>query len=391
MTKTRGSILIAAVSGRALARAAACAGYVPLIADFFADRDTQALCAGAVKLADIASGFQWRPLEAALETLAARAPSPPLGLVYGSGFEDRPHLLARIARRWPLLGNGPATVAAVNDPADFFAALREHAIPHPETRLDRPADPRGWLVKRPGGAGGSHIEPAGRGRASATVYYQALVPGRPVSALFVANGRDARVLGFSEQWTSPTAAKPWRYGGAVRPARLSPMATGAMTDTVFRLAARFRLKGLNSADFLLDGEVPCLLEVNPRPGGTLDIFANDDAPLLAVHLDAVLHEALPEREIVIEDASASGIVFAPNALTVPHETVWPDWAADLPQPGERIDKDRPICTVLARGRSADEARRLVDRHRDRLLAVLRASRTNSGAQKDYPAGEGRKR
>ncbi len=78
MTTARGSILIAAISGRALARAAANAGYVPLVADF-AVRDTQALAAGAIKLADIARGFRWTLLEAALETLAARAPSPPVG------------------------------------------------------------------------------------------------------------------------------------------------------------------------------------------------------------------------------------------------------------------------------------------------------------------------
>ncbi|HML93524.1 ATP-grasp domain-containing protein [Methyloceanibacter sp.] len=391
MTKPCGAILIAAVSGRALARAAADARYVPLVVDFFADMDTQALAPALVQLPDLARGFRWRPLEGALETLAAHAPSPPVGLVYGSGFEDRPDILAQISKRWPLLGNDPATVSAVNDPARFFGALETHAIPHPETRLDRPADPRGWVVKRLGGAGGSHIAPAGRAHPPAKVYYQALVPGRSVSALFAANGQDARVLGFSEQWPSPTPAKPWRYGGAVRPARLSRKATGAMTATVFQLAAHFRLKGLNSADFMLDGEVPRLLEINPRPGATLDIFANDAAPLLAVHLDAVLHEALPERALVIEDASASGIVFAPDAITVPHETVWPDWAADLPQPGERIDKERPICTVLARGRSADEARCLVDTYRDRLLAELRASRTNPSAQEDYPAGEGSNR
>ena len=391
MTTARDSILIAAISGRALARAADGAGYVPLVVDFFADMDTQALVPALIQLQDLARGFRWGSLEAALEMLAAHAPSPPLGLVYGSGFEDRPDILAQISKRWPLLGNDPATVSAVNDPAHFFAALETHAIPHPETRLDRPADPRGWVVKRLGGAGGNHIAPAGRVRPSGKVYYQALVPGRSVSALFAANGQDARVLGFSEQWSSPTHSKPWRFGGAVRPALLASQAAEVMTGAVVQLAAHFHLKGLNSADFMLDGEVPRLLEINPRPGGTLDIFTNDAAPLLAVHLDAVLHETLPDRAIVIQDASASGIVFAPHALTIPHETVWPDWAADLPHPGERIDKERPICTVLARGRSADEARCLVDAHRDRLLAVLGASRTNASAQEEYPARERRKR
>jgi dTDP-4-amino-4,6-dideoxygalactose transaminase len=35
------TVLIAAFSGRALASAAACAGYTPLVADMFADADTR--------------------------------------------------------------------------------------------------------------------------------------------------------------------------------------------------------------------------------------------------------------------------------------------------------------------------------------------------------------
>ena len=50
-------------------------------------------------------GFQWKTLAPALEALAEEAPSPLLGVVYGAGFEDRTDLLAKIAERWPLLGN----------------------------------------------------------------------------------------------------------------------------------------------------------------------------------------------------------------------------------------------------------------------------------------------
>src|SRR5688572_8408152 len=101
-------LLIAAVSGRALAAAARRAGFRPLVADFFADRDTAALSEASVKVAgEIGGGFRWESLYPALAELDARVPSPPLGLVYGAGFEDRPALLSRIAGHFPLLGNDP--------------------------------------------------------------------------------------------------------------------------------------------------------------------------------------------------------------------------------------------------------------------------------------------
>jgi len=367
----RGSLLIAATSGRALARAAVEAGYDALVADFFADADTQKLAHACRKMPGaIGRGFQWRSLRPALEALAAQAPSPLHGLVYGSGFEDRPRLLTRISKRWPLLGNDAATVEAIKAPERFFALLNALDIAHPETVTARPRKLAGWVAKRRGGAGGSHVVPGRLQKDATNVYYQALVEGRAVSALFVANGRRARVLGFSEQWTAPAPGKLWRYGGAVRPAFLTEQAEAAMTDAVSRIARACELKGLGSADFVLAGNRPYLLEINPRPSATLDLFAGAVKPLLALHLEAVRHGKLSWKSLNFEGAVAAGVVYAQRAVIVPRNTKWPLWAADLPKPGERIDKQRPICTVRARARTRADAKRLVRARAASLLAKI---------------------
>ncbi|MEM7398719.1 MAG: ATP-grasp domain-containing protein, partial [Pseudomonadota bacterium] len=372
----RGALLIAAVSGRALARAAAHAGYAPLVADFFADLDTQTLAAGAHKVpGDISRGFHWETLEPALKILCARAPSPPLGLVYGSGFEDRPQVLDRIAQHWPLLGNDSGTVADVNDPERFFSALDREAIRHPEVRLEQPEQPSGWIAKRSGGAGGSHVVPAEERQADQNIYFQRLMPGRTVSTLFVANRETAAVLGFSEQWTAPAEGKPWRHGGAAYPAELPAGVADQLVEIIQRIAVAFQLVGLNSADFLLKDTEPLLIEINPRAGGTLDLYEDAKPPLLAVHLDAVLHGVLPKQPVQLNEATASMVVFAPGPLTIPEDMDWPHWAADLPKEGERIDKERPICTVLARAGSMDQARRLVQARVVDLLSALQAAET----------------
>jgi uncharacterized protein len=367
----RGALLIAAVSGRALARAAVDAGYVPLVADFFADADTKSLAAACRKMPGaIGRGFLWRSLSAALTALAKDAPCPVAGVVYGSGFEDRTALLAGMAGRWPLLGNDADTVETIKAPERFFALLDELGIPHPETVMDRPRKPAGWLAKRRGGAGGSHVMPGRLQTRATNVYYQALIEGRAVSALFVGNGRNARVLGFSEQWTAPAPHKLWRYGGAVRPASLSESAAAAMTEAVKRVTRASGLTGLGSADFVLAQNQPYLLEINPRPGATLDIFASAANPPLALHLAAVSNGRLPRKPLGLEGAAASAILYAPERLIVPRNMVWPAWAADLPYPGERIDKERPICTLLARAGSRGRAKRLVETRAASLLAKI---------------------
>lgn len=371
-----------AVSGRALAASARRAGFVLLVADFFADADTRQIAHSCCKLDDLRRGFRWKSLAPALEVLAESAPSPPLGVVYGSGFEDRPGLLAKIAERWPLLGNGPSVVERVKSPEVFFTELVRLGVPHPRTVIDPAAAESGWLAKRRGGAGGSHVvtshivtshvaaaSTARRRSAKGRIYFQEKVEGRPVSALFAGTGTSARVLGFSEQWAAPTSRAKWRYGGAARPAELSQDLEARLTDTVERVAQCFDLKGLGSADFLVNGGDFYLLEINPRPGATLDIFDSEAEPLLRIHLEAVLDNRLPTALRNLQAAAASAIVYATEPITVSQTMIWPDWTADRPRIGERIDKDRPICTVWARSRTKVEARRLVDERIESILAT----------------------
>jgi uncharacterized protein len=371
-------LLVVAVSGRALAASARRAGLVPLVADFFADADTRRIAHSCRKVADdLKRGFEWETLAPALAALAEAAPSPPLGVVYGAGFEDRPALLAQIAERWPLLGNDESVVARVKAPETFFAELARLGIPHPRTVMDPPAQAGGWLAKHQGGAGGSHVvtnQAATRrrgtgGGAAGRIYFQEKVEGRPVSALFAGTGTSARVLGFSEQWAAPTPRVKWRYGGAARPAELSRDLEARLTDDVERVAKYFALRGLGSADFLVNGDEARLLEVNPRPGATLDIFDSEAEPLLRIHLEAVLDNRLPTALRNLPAASASAIVYATEPITVSQTMIWPDWTADQPGIGERIDKDRPICTVWARSRTKVEARRLVEERSSIILAA----------------------
>jgi predicted ATP-grasp superfamily ATP-dependent carboligase len=365
-------VLIAAISGRALAASARRGGYAPLVADFFADEDTRALAERHVRLdTSIARGMVAGELLDALETLAAAR--RPAGAVCGTGFEDRPELLARLSQRWALLGNSAETVARVKDPLAFAALCRACHIPHPPISLRPPADPRGWLAKRRGGAGGTHVTAAAdASEDTGADYFQRSVEGTPVSALILADGRRAVVLGFSAQWSAPSPARPFRYGGAARPAALAPQLAAAMTAAVERLVAAVPLVGLNSADFLVDGDAFWLLEINPRPGATLDIFEPADASLFALHM-AAIRGNLPERAPVLSGAAAAATVYAPHDIPSVPAIDWPHWAADRQNAGTRVSAGEPICTVLAHARDAVAAKALAQERAAAILAQVAPS------------------
>jgi predicted ATP-grasp superfamily ATP-dependent carboligase len=346
-------VLVVGLSARALSQSARAAGYAPLAADLFRDLDTRAAAEACIRIeSDLEQRLKWGPLITALETLAAGR--EPVGIVCGSGFEDRPGILDRLAERWPLLGNRGDVVARVKDPARLAGLCEVRGIPHPKWSQ---AQRDGWLCKRVGGAGGSHIT-ADEGRPGRR-YWQERVGGSPASALVLGAGDRAMVLGLSEQWCDPSPSAPYRYGGAVRPALLSAEFAAALSEAAMAVAEAAGLRGLNSVDFLVRPDGWHLIDVNPRPGATLDVFRPAASSLFALHVEAC-GGRLPAQPPAFDGAAAARIVYARRALaSVPHFD-WPEWTADRQPPETTLGAGDPVCTVLAEAETPAEARRLVD-------------------------------
>jgi predicted ATP-grasp superfamily ATP-dependent carboligase len=297
--------------------------------------------------------------------------------VVGAGFEDRPALLAHLAQGRHLLGNPPEVLASLKDPRIFFPRLDALAIPHPPVAFRRPAAPDGWLVKRRGAAGGGHIRAAGDGSPPGPRdYHQRRATGRAISALFLAAGKGARALGFSEQWRAGDHGgdhgEDFRFGGLARPASLPPRMEALLVEVVRSLAANFGLVGLNSADFLVRDRDFDLLEVNPRPGASLDAFDGEPG-LFGLHCRACAGQ-LPDRWAGPADATALVILSAPHDLTVPGGITWPDWTADRPAQGTLVRRGHPICTILAQAAAMGEARALVAARAVEVLGALQGAR-----------------
>ncbi|WP_353641197.1 ATP-grasp domain-containing protein [Mesorhizobium sp. WSM2239] len=365
-------LLIAAISGRALAAAAQRAGYRPLVADFFCDRDTVALAERAAKLpGDLQSGIDGAAIVDALQALAGS--DRPVAVVLGSGFERQAEIVDEVARHFPLAGNRAVAIRRVKDPHILAKDCADLGIPHPEFHWELPADPENWIVKTVGGAGGSHITRANGDSPAVGRYFQRFVSGRSVSALFVGDGRSARVIGFSRQWLSPAPNAPYRYGGAVRLRRFDRSHAAKISSWLSGLTFRAGLVGLCSADFIGDANGYQLVEINPRPGATLDIFDSDEAPLIEAHLRAARGE--PYRLPRFANSMASMITYA--TMPMPHFPAikWPDWTADHQSPGTKLVAGDPVCTVFARGHSADATERAVKTYARQLQHQWEGDRT----------------
>jgi hypothetical protein len=241
-------------------------------------------------------------------------------VVVGSGFEADTGLMARLARGRRLLGNSRETVDAVKDPARFFPLLGRLGVPHPETRLAPPPDPSGWLAKRRGGAGGTHVAPASATR----------------------HGR----------------------GG------IEALAKAEIAGALDRIVAETGLVGLNGLDFIAHEQGWSAIEINPRPTASMEYYDADwPRGLLAVHIEAC-EGRLPAGLPPSRGVRGHAVVFAAGPVAVRPGLRFPEWCRDIPNPGTLIPAGGPVCTVHAEAADDESVRRLIRSRRSELQSLL---------------------
>jgi uncharacterized protein len=348
----RPAIIVAAYSARALASSAERAGFAPLSIDVFGDDDMKEASLASVKLiGGLSDGLKLDKVARAVEMLISA--HDPVGLVYGAGFEHQPETIAAIALKTRVFGNHAATLERAKDPLALARVCAANGVRHPAIVFAPPDEPERWLVKKRGGAGGAHIAVASPSRTLPDCYYQLRVAGKSISALFLATGKETEIVGLSMQWTASTPGAPFRYGGAAGPIDIDPGQAAEIARAVASIASELDLVGLNSADFLVSPDAVWLIEINPRPGATLDVFESNDGALFARHVAACEGRLMPSSPSLA--FKAAEIVYAPHDIAVRKRPDWPDWIVDRPAPETRIAAGDPLCTALASGATADLA------------------------------------
>jgi predicted ATP-grasp superfamily ATP-dependent carboligase len=361
-------ILILATSGRALAQSAAASGYRVLVADCYADRETRQAASAWARIPFGADSEHWH--HAITQLIGPELNS--VGLVFGSGFENRPGLIEELSQQGILLGNTSQCIRLLKDPGRFFPLLQKLEIPAPETRLIPPDNLSGWLQKTIGGTGGHHVLAA---TTSTTIncYYQRRLKGQPGSVLFLTNGKEAQILGYNCLETAPTSTASYRYGGVSTPLELAPSICTLLQRYLNDIVSAIGLRGLNGLDFIQGpaGEIQ-VLEINPRPPASLDLYQDLFNPFDA-HIKACLGGPLPVKVTPMTTARAFSILYAPHRLQVFPNMIWPTFCHDYPIANYFIGREEPICSVHATGSSIEECQQLIKQRQSQVLRLLTLS------------------
>ncbi len=330
-------ILIIASSGRMLAQAANNAGLKPLVIDLFADLDTQCHAEAFKQVPSLAEKHLIPALDHFIERYAVAH------VIYGSGFEYYPESLHYLGSRLLVLGNLPDTFVKLHDKPAFFYILDKLNIPYPEVCFYSPDCADNWLVKPMQGQGGLGIksyhpkEPA-----ELAVYWQKYQAGTQHSVLFLANGQDAQVIGFNTQWTVRLSERQeFIFSGIINSCDLLKEQEEQITDWLKKLVPIFSLKGLNSLDFIQAGDKSLVLEINPRPSASMQLY---DADLLSRHMKASQGELIDYR--LHSGYTGYQIIYAKQDVLIPEAFAWPEWCMDLPGFGVMCRTGQPICSII---------------------------------------------
>jgi uncharacterized protein len=402
-----GHVIFLGASVRALAESAIRAGWAVHAADLFCDLDLQAIATSAVPVghgtADAATGYPWSLLAAA----EGFPPSTPW--CYTGAVENHPDLIDAIARVRPLAGNPGDVVRRLRDPVHLAAAARVAGLSFPETMSspDRIPLDGTWLVKPLASAGGRGIRrwtpavaadhTADRADAPHQQHiWQRFMPGTPLSASFCFAEGSTRLLGVSRQ----LIGEPWCHAGpfawcgavALHTTSGQPPVDERLLDQLERLGGilveRFQPVGLVGVDLVVDagGSVE-VIEVNPRPTASMELFERSAAGSIADSHLAACGYATPARsrreQTLPQPAStwAKAVLFAaaPTPVSQPlidgltYETSpwtqadggWPS-LADIPRPGQVISAGAPVVTIFAAALTPDDA---LNRLRDRVARI----------------------
>ncbi len=362
-------LVIAAISARGYAQAAAADGYEVVTLDAFSDADTKRFSKQTLKLKMHENGVDEADFKRAFSQIDLEKID---GFLYGSLFDSATDLLAWVAERVPLIGNEPDALKQAKN-FGFFKLLDELKIMHPEVGMQAPETLPDWLAKQMGGSGGMHIKPANQaagGDCLQKTYFQKRVAGTPISMLFVADGKSAKTIGFNQQFVSSSAELPYRFAGAVSNIDLKANIHKTFEHAAQRLTSALNLCGINSLDAILDGDELWILELNPRLGATFHLYEN----LLPLHIQSCAGE-LTDFTPQFNTSKAQLILYADDEIEILHDFDWPSWAADIPavEDGESsvtITQNTPICSILAMCENAISAHALAMQRADKLREML---------------------
>ena len=361
-------LLLIAPSTRAMAESAKRAGYSFVSLDYFGDVDQKKICENYSLNHEFKEEFT-------IENLFKHAKDLNFThVVYGSGFENRPELIEDFEKTSVVLGNDAKTLKKVRNWRYFFRKLENLGIAHPNTEIIKGEIKKEILegkILKPINTGGGHgiftRENFSDFVPSDEEYLlQDFIEGVSASSLVISNGDKVEFICATEQ-----ILDNFRYCGTIIPLKTEKRILREIEETSIKICEEFNLLGCNGIDFIIK-EKPYVIEVNPRITGSVEVAERAlKINIFDLHVKACFGEKIKIKTRTPNNFYYKKIVFSKKDIkfNLKFENL-PLFVKDIPHFGERIFKDKPICTIIGKGEKRDEVMREMRERENNLINLV---------------------
>ncbi len=403
MPKTKiQNLLAVGIDIVSIANSAKEAEYKIYAADYFGDIDLRLVCSEYKSIIEQKRGKSCGRMELKFKPEAFLRMTKSLlekneidTILLSSGLDDYFDVLHELDDLVPILGNSPRVIEKVREKPGFFEKLKRLGIAYPETVIVKDVDEAkaaaveiGYpiVVKPIRGFGGAGIRMAHDSEemeraffeASSTdknVLVQKFIDGTHASVSFLVAEKDVKVLTINEQLIELRflfQQEPFGYCGNIVPLYLTDSILKKCERITEKIALGFGLKGSNGIDLVISKEgKPHVVEVNPRFQGTLECVERAlGINLVKLHINACLHGSLPTIKEKTSTFCTRLILYAPKRVVAPDLTIFRE-VRDIPLPSTVIEKDEPLCSIIAAENSRLPSLQKAKRTARRIYEMLR--------------------
>jgi predicted ATP-grasp superfamily ATP-dependent carboligase len=263
-----------------------------------------------------------------------------VGLVYGSGLEDKPEIYDYLRRKLNILGNDPKIISECNDLRLLANILNECDLKLPEYANNPIELTKRYLSKPFNSSGGYNISFSEKYKKNC--YLQEYLQGETYSISFFNHGKNFIFLGFNKLLNLINFdAHPFIHAGALTTNEF--LESNDMIHSFEKLSKKLSMNGYNNIDFKVLNKEIFVLDINPRITSTFKIY-NDiyDNDLLRLTMNPRLNKKL-------ESCNNNEYVFV--HMFTKQEYTFKNFFMDdpsfinLPDEGQHVGKNQPLLSI----------------------------------------------
>ena len=144
-----------------------------------------------------------------------------------------------------------------------------------------------------------------------------------------------------------------------------------MTIASENLLYEFAATGIMGIDFVLKGNIPYLMEVNPRFPGTFELAENVlEINLLQLHF-AGCQKILPQDLVLsCKKYGIKHIIFSDGDYILPDLSKI-QGICDISYPNTKVTKGTPICSILTYGSNPIEAKKFASKQIKKVYSNIK--------------------